>query len=73
MDLLQLLGRFGILGFPIIALVVWNRGWQRRKTYMALAAFWVLVFLSSVYRRAGGDPVGWRNFWKGRTPAMRRS
>ena len=63
MDLLQLLGRFGILGFPIIALVAWNRGWQRRKTYMALAAFWVLVFLSSVYRRAGGDPVGWRNFW----------
>ena len=63
MDLLQLLGRFGILGFPIIALVAWNRGWQRRKTYMALAAFWVLVFLSSVYRNAGGDPVGWRNFW----------
>lgn len=63
MDLLQLLGRFGILGFPIIALVAWNRGWHRQKAYVALAGFWVLVFVSSVYRHAGDDSFGWRNFW----------
>jgi molybdopterin/thiamine biosynthesis adenylyltransferase len=57
------LSQFGIIGFPIIAILGWNRGWSRRKTYLLLAGLWVAVFLSSLYRHADGDPVGWRNFW----------
>lgn len=63
MGLLDLFAQFGVLGFPIIAVVAWNRGWPRQRTYLALAAFWVVVFVSSISRHAGDDLVGWRNFW----------
>ena len=63
MGLLDLFVRFGLLGFPIIAVVAWNRGWRREKTYLALGSFWVVVFFSSAIRHTEADPVGWRNFW----------
>lgn len=63
LGLLVLFQQFGVLGFPVIALIGWNRGWPRQKTYAALGFWWVLVFASSLYRHAGDDLVGWRNFW----------
>jgi molybdopterin/thiamine biosynthesis adenylyltransferase len=60
---LVLFQQFGILGFPVIALLGWNRGWPRQKTYAALALWWGTVFGSSLYRHQAGDLEGWRNFW----------
>jgi len=63
MGLLDLFAQFGVLGFPIIAVVAWNRGWPRQRTYLTLAAFWAVVFAASMYRHPGDDRDGWRNFW----------
>ncbi len=63
LGVLLLFQQVGILGFPVIALLGWNRGWPRQKTYAALAFWWVLVFGASLYRHRAGDLEGWRNFW----------
>ena len=57
------ISKFGILAFPVIAILGWHRGWPRRKTYALMAGAWGIVFLVSIYGPAGDDAVGWRNFW----------
>lgn len=60
---LVLFQQFGILGFPVLAVLGWNRGWPRYKTYAALAVWWALVFGASLYQHQQGNLEGWRNFW----------
>ena len=57
------LSQFGLLGFPVIAVIGWNRGWFRWKTYVFLALWWALVFATSLYRHLWDELAGWRNFW----------
>jgi molybdopterin/thiamine biosynthesis adenylyltransferase len=61
--LLTLLSQIGILGFPALGILGWNRRWPRQKIYVALALLWVIMFALSLYRNQGGDLVGWLNFW----------
>ena len=63
LGVLLLVQEFGILGFPVIAVLGWNRGWPRQQTYAALALWWGVVFAASIYRHRAGDLEGWRDFW----------